>query len=215
MRSFTPIDNRFGLGDSELIKMRFNKPAKTTPKIKIIKKMRFQNPWYTYDSEVIMAKKSFVKNLSNLTLDENLQQLVIGEREILAEIIIYIREVDCRKMYLEFVYPSLFEYMTKRMNYSNASAQRRIDAARISFDVPEVLEHLESGDINLSQLSVMAQAIRFVDKSSQKVDFEIKENLVTQILGKDLSQTEVIVSDTLNIPIKEASRAKHQKDESV
>lgn len=162
-----------------------------------------------------MSKKSFVKSLSNLSLDNNLQQLVASEREILAEIILFVREVDCRKMYLEFGYPSLFEYMTKRMGYSNASAQRRIDASRLTADVPEVLEHLESGDLNLSQISVMAQALRQVDKSSQKVGAETKEHLLTQLLGKDLSQTEVIVSEALNVPIKEASRARHQRDESV
>lgn len=62
-----------------------------------------------------MNNKSFVKKLTDLIVDSNLHQLVVGEREILAEIIIYIREVDCRKLYLSFGYPSLFEYLTKRM----------------------------------------------------------------------------------------------------
>ncbi|OYZ17813.1 MAG: hypothetical protein B7Y39_14670 [Bdellovibrio sp. 28-41-41] len=162
-----------------------------------------------------MSKKSFLKGLTNLILDENLQDLVASEREILTETIIYIREVDCRKMFLSFGYPSLFEYLTKRIGYSNASAQRRIDAARLTQDVPEVIEHLESGEINLSQISVMAHLIRQAGKVSQKVDGETKENLVNTIAGKDLKQTEVIVSRTLNIPIQEGTKTKHQKDESV
>ena len=44
-----------------------------------------------------MSKKSFVKKLTDLIVDSNLRQLVTGEREILTEIIIYIREVDCRR----------------------------------------------------------------------------------------------------------------------
>jgi 5-methylcytosine-specific restriction endonuclease McrA len=118
-------------------------------------------------------------------------------------------------MYLEFGYPSLFEYLTKRMGYSNASAQRRIDAARLSKDVPKVLEHIESGEINLSQISMMAQATRDLAKNSEPASIETRERLVNEVLGKNLGQTEIIVSQTLNIPIKEGSKTKHQRDESV
>lgn len=162
-----------------------------------------------------MSESSFLKGLTNLTLDKNLQELIASEREILTEIITYIREVDCRKLFLSFGYPSLFEYLTRRMGYSNASAQRRIDAARLTRVVPEVLNHLESGEINLSQISVMTQAIRQVGKSSHTVDTEIKEHLVNTIAGKDLKQTEIIVSKTLNLQIHEGTKIKHQKDESV
>ena len=55
-----------------------------------------------------MSEKSFVKKLTDLIVDSNLQQLITGERDILTEIIIYIREVDCRRLYLSFGYPSLF-----------------------------------------------------------------------------------------------------------
>lgn len=162
-----------------------------------------------------MSTKPYLKILTNLILDQKLQELVACEREILSEIIIYIREVDGRKMFLSFGFPSLFDYLTKRMGYSNASAQRRIDAARLVQDVPNVLAHIESGEINLSQISVIAQAIRQVAKCSQKVDVETKESLINNIIGKGLNETEVIVSGALNIPIQEAARTKHQKDESV
>lgn len=162
-----------------------------------------------------MSEKTFVKKLTDLVVDSNLRQLITSEREILSEIIIYIREVDGRKLYLSFGYPSLFEYLTKRMGYSNASAQRRINVARLTSEVPEVMEHLESGEINLSQISLMTQAIRQVNKGADEVSTQTKEQLVADLLGKDLKQTEVIVSAALNIPIKESSKAKHQKDESV
>ncbi len=162
-----------------------------------------------------MSTPSVLIGLTNLTLDKHLQELITSEREILTEIITYIREVDCRKMFLSFGYPSLFEYLTRRMGYSNASAQRRIDAARLTRNVPEVLTHLESGEINLSQISIMALAIRQIGKNSHTVDTEIKEHLVNSIAGKDLKQTEIIISKTLNLQIHEGTKARHQKDESV
>ncbi|OYZ16076.1 MAG: hypothetical protein B7Y39_16160 [Bdellovibrio sp. 28-41-41] len=162
-----------------------------------------------------MSEKSCVKKLTDLVVDSNLRQLVTSEREILTEIIIYIREVDCRKLYLSFGYPSLFEYLTRRMGYSNASAQRRVNVARLSNEVPVVMDHVESGEIKLSQISVMAQAIRQVNRGSDKVSTETKEQLISELVGKSLNQTEVIVSAALNIPLKQHTKAKHQKDESV
>lgn len=91
-----------------------------------------------------------LKSLSNEKLDKNLQQLVHREREILSEILLHICEVDRRKLYLELAYPNLFSYMTEHLRYSAGSAQRRIDAARLSKEVPEIVESLESGSLNLS-----------------------------------------------------------------
>ena len=161
-----------------------------------------------------MFKKSFLSPLSNKNLDEKLNQLISSERELLTEIIIHIREVDSRKMYLDFGYASLFDYLTLRMGYANASAQRRINAARLSMEVPEVIDHIESGNINLSQISVMTQALRQVPKDS-KADSKMKEQILAELCEKTVAQSEVIVSKALNIPIKEFTKTKHQKDEST
>lgn len=161
-----------------------------------------------------MSTKSFLNALSNKALDEKLNQLVSGEREILTEIIIHIREVACRKMYLDFGYSSLFDYLTLRMGYANGSAQRRIDAARLSLDVPAVIDHIESGDLNLSQISVMAQAMRQVP-GDIKVDKETKEQLISELCEKTVAQSEVLISKALNTPIKDITKTKYQKDESI
>ena len=161
-----------------------------------------------------MSKKTFLNALSNKALDEKLSQLISGERELLTEIIIHVREVASRRMYLDFGYSSLFDYLTQRMGYANASAQRRIDAARLSMDVPSVIEHIESGDLNLSQISVMAQAMRQVSRDT-KVDTVTKEQIVAELCEKTVAQSEILVSKALNIPIKEHTKTTHQKDESI
>ena len=112
-----------------------------------------------------------LRKLSNQNLDSNLKQLVISEREILREILLHIVEVQRRRLFLTFGYSSLFCYLTQHIGYANGSAQRRIDAARLSFEVPEVIEKLESGEINLSQVSLLQKAIREVQSVSKvKVD---------------------------------------------
>lgn len=84
-----------------------------------------------------------LKALNNQTLDAQLKKLAISEREILSEILCHIVEVEKRKLYLAFGFCSLFEYLTKSIGYSQGSAQRRIDASRLSFEVPEVINNLQ------------------------------------------------------------------------
>ncbi|OYZ11967.1 MAG: hypothetical protein B7Y39_19000 [Bdellovibrio sp. 28-41-41] len=157
-----------------------------------------------------------LKKLTDQNLDNNLKELVAGEREILAEIILHIIEVETRKLYLKFGYASLFEYLTQHIGYANGSAQRRIDAARLAMFVPKVVDDLESGDLNLSQVSLIQKSIRAVQSESKtKVDQKTKEELVDLLSNKSFLESEILVSQVLDITPVEATKITNQKDESV
>lgn len=159
------------------------------------------------------------KNITDQTLDANLKSLVVSERELLSEILLHIAEVDRRLLYLHFGYPSLFEYLTKSIGYASGSAQRRIDAARLSFEIPEVITDLESGKINLAQVTLVQKAIREVQSQKKgtniKVSTQIKEALLNELANKSFSESEVLVGQALDIKLKVAPQLKYQKDESV
>ncbi|OYZ23873.1 MAG: hypothetical protein B7Y39_03165 [Bdellovibrio sp. 28-41-41] len=157
-----------------------------------------------------------LQKVTNQNLDANLKSLVASEREILAEILIHIVEVERRKLYLKLGFSSLFDYLTKSIGYANGSAQRRIDAARLSFDVPEVIDKLESGEINLAQVSLLQKSIREKQVISKtKIDVQSKLDLIEQLANKSFSESEVLVTRALDIQLKEQIKTNHQKDESV
>lgn len=157
-----------------------------------------------------------LKKLTDQNLDKNLKELVVGEREILAEIILHIIEVECRKLYLKFGYGSLFEYLTQHIGYANGSAQRRIDAARLAMVVPKVVRDLESGELKLAQVSLLQKSIRAAQlESKTKVDQKMKVDLVDLLSNKSLAESEVIVAQMLDIAPMETTKIKNQKDESV
>ncbi len=157
-----------------------------------------------------------LNNLTNQKLDEHLKSLVTSEREILSDILVHIKEVDRRKLFLVFGFGSLFEYLTKSVGYTNGCAQRRIDAARLSLEVPDVILKIESGELNLSQVAIVQKAIRVVQsKSGTKVNSAVKEKLVCDIATKSFSESEVIVAQTLNLELKDSTTTRHQKDDSV
>src|SRR6185312_13987659 len=93
------------------------------------------------------------KNLTDSELTEKIKSLAREERELTKNIIEHIAEIDRRKTFLAMAYSSLYEYLTKEIGYSAGAAQRRIDAARLLERVPEVAAKIESGAINLSQIS--------------------------------------------------------------
>lgn len=157
-----------------------------------------------------------LKNISNFALDQNLKSLISKERSILTDVLLHIVEVDRRKLYLSLAYPNLFEYLTKHIGYSNGSAQRRIDAARLSHETPEIVIDLENGSLNLSQVSLLQKAIRQTQvESKTKVTAQAKTQVLSELKNKSIAQSEVLISQAFNLQIKESPSIKHQQNESV
>jgi hypothetical protein len=150
-----------------------------------------------------------LQKLSNEELDQNLRNLVIKEREVLSEILEHILEIDRRKFFLKMAYSSLFDYLTKHLGYSAGSAQRRIDAARMLREVPELSQKLESGTLNLSQVSLVQKAIR------QRKAAVSKREILESLENKTFSQSQIIVARAFDLEIKEPTKITAQKDESV
>ena len=106
--------------------------------------------------------------------------------------------------------------MTEVMGYSNGPAQRRIDAARLSYEIPQLVETIESGALNLDQVRLMQQSIRQVAKESHRVvTSEEKIQVLSEIVGKSLAESEVIVASSFDVKIKKSVRIQKQADESV
>jgi len=99
------------------------------------------------------------------------------------------------------------------MGYDGGSAQRRIDAARLSHSVPSIIESLHSGDLKLSQITVLQKSLREI--KDQAITPEIKTELVEAIKNKSVHETQNIVAKALNIEIKQAPKFTAQADESM
>lgn len=100
------------------------------------------------------------KYLSLTQLNQRMKSLAGQERELLCEIIQTIQEVHRRKAYLELGYANLFSYLVEEVGYSEGSAHRRIEAARLVTEIPEALAEIKSGDLKLTQVSLLQKAAR-------------------------------------------------------
>ena len=142
-----------------------------------------------------MPSHVFLKSLSDQELIGSLKDLIAEEREIQTAILHYIREVETRKLYLQYGYGSLFTYLTEGLGYSEGSAQRRIQSMRLIHSVPEVEAKLESGEMSLSVASKVQSFIQNEDKrrkyeGEKPVTVEEKTALVEKLQGTSFRQCE-------------------------
>lgn len=106
-----------------------------------------------------------LKHLSDDQLISKTKLLAKQERELLTEVLHHLSEVGRRRLFSVLKYKSLFDYAVKELGYSDDQAYRRVKAAELLQQVPEIEQKIESGTLTLANLSVVASAIRM---SSEK-----------------------------------------------
>lgn len=121
----------------------------------------------TYDRLVLtsfLETKMNLKFLKDQVLLIQIKQLVYCERQLLTKILHHLREVERRKLFSDLGYQSLFEYAVKELKYSEGQAGRRIQAMRLLKEFPEIESKIETGKLNLSNLSQAQSYFREVQK---------------------------------------------------
>lgn len=157
-----------------------------------------------------------LSRLSNQELELRLKDLVQKERKFLHVILEHIREIDVRRLYLDKAYSSIYEYLTKELGYSGSAAMRRLEAARLLRDVPQVAERIQEGSLNLSQIGELSRAIKEKEKvSGDKVSALQQQELVEHVSGLTTGETQHELARVLDLPVKEFDTKKVQQDESV
>ncbi|MEK2688311.1 HNH endonuclease [Bdellovibrio sp. GT3] len=158
-----------------------------------------------------------LKTLSLNELDQRIKVLAQKEREILHEVLQAIKEVDSRRSYLNQGFGSLFEYLVRGVGYSEGSAQRRIDAARLIRELPQLADKIQAGEIKLSQISVVQKAVREVAKSKPdiRVSTMEKAELIESLISKSHAQTQHMMAEFFELPVLNSQSLKVQADESV
>lgn len=104
-----------------------------------------------------MQTAAALTKIKDSTLLDQVLNLVRREKEIVVEVIAYLREIELRKLHLARGYSSMFAFATDFLGYSEAEAHIRIQAARLSQVLPEVCDKIQSGELSLS-VAATAQA---------------------------------------------------------
>ena len=152
-----------------------------------------------------------LRGLTNAALLGGLSRLVGSGRQLLAEVVAHLAEVEERRLHLDSGYGSMFAYCTSRLGLSEDEACRRIEAARIARRHPDIFPLLASGQLSLSVIAMLKPYL---------VDTRSKE-LLELVSGKSATQARELLAARFPRPdvaskirkLPGAPLARHETDE--
>jgi hypothetical protein len=128
-----------------------------------------------------------LKHLSDRTLLAETKKFVAREREISLQLLHHLKEIERRRAFADLGYGSLFDYVTRELGYCDASASRRIRAARVLSQLPEIESKLESGALNLNHVAKAALLFKDEEIKDKKTQMEV----FSKIENKSSRETEI------------------------
>src|SRR5687767_4053850 len=96
------------------------------------------------------------QNHSNEQLIEELHASRSNELRSCVRVLRILQEVDRRRLFAELGYPSLFQFCVSALHLSEHAAFLRMTAARTARRFPVILEMLESGELHLTAIKLLA-----------------------------------------------------------
>ena len=97
-----------------------------------------------------------LETLPNAELIRALCQLVTKDRNVEADVLAHLGEVDARRLYLAEGCDSMFRFCTDVLHFSEPTAYQRIRVARVSRTYPIVLERIRRGEIHVAGVTLLA-----------------------------------------------------------
>jgi 5-methylcytosine-specific restriction endonuclease McrA len=126
-----------------------------------------------------------LKSLSDKELINQLKKLVSTEQNLTLQILPHLVEVERREIYLEKAYSTMTHYCVNELGYGESSASRRVRAARVIRDIPEVFELLKSRKLTLSAVVQMYGVLTP----------ENKDQLLPRLIGRSRSAIEHVLAE--------------------
>lgn len=119
-------------------------------------------------------------SLTDRELAVALHELAGKERASTIEILVHLAEFERRDLHLRLGYPSMFEYCTRGLGYSESSAVRRLQTARMARRFPEVYGAIERKELTVVTASMLSSVVtrenvsRLIEAARGKLQREVK-----------------------------------------
>jgi hypothetical protein len=130
--------------------------------------------------------------MTNRELDQQMAAQVSTERRAAKEIIQLIILAQKQKLCAELGFKDLADWLIRGHNMSERTAYRKIKAARLSQNVPGVLEKIENGQLSITKAVQVQSAIQTHEKfAREKLSVDYKAAIVQKIekMGAEVRQT--------------------------
>jgi hypothetical protein len=126
-----------------------------------------------------------LRSISDHQLLSDTDAIAVQDRKLTLTLLVHLHEIERRKLYAKRGYSSMFDYCTTRLRLSEGSAMRRIRTSRCLARYPELYPLLESGEVNLMSVALIARVLRPANAGA----------LIERIRGKSKREIEAIVAE--------------------
>src|SRR5512138_1804922 len=96
---------------------------------------------------------------SDQALVSEVSRLAGEERRATAQLVAVLAEFDARRLYLPAGCSSMFTYCTQVLHLSEHAGYNRIEAARAARRYPQILLRLDSGELTLTAVRLLAPCL--------------------------------------------------------
>jgi hypothetical protein len=130
-----------------------------------------------------------LKQLGDSRLLRECDGVVARSRAVTVELLACLAEVDVRQLYRQAGYPSMYSFCIGRYHFSEQSAYKRIQAARVARRFPALLAAIADGRLHLSGIVVLAPHLapdnveKLLDAATHRSKAEIEVRWLGSILG--------------------------------
>jgi hypothetical protein len=145
--------------------------------------------------QIDMSDRYRLVALGNEELVVAIASLVRRENELLSDLLAHLAELDERRLYLELGFTSMFAYCTDGLGLCKSSAYRRIAAARVCRQYPDVFARVAAGELQISVLATLSRyltienAAQLLDACSRKSCEQVEELLAIRFPKPDIADS--------------------------
>jgi hypothetical protein len=150
-----------------------------------------------------------LKLLTDDQLTSQMDRLARSERKITHLVLLHINEIEDRGIHLDRGFDGMYSYLTKGLGYSDGSAYRRLQSARLLKQVPSIATQIEDGRLNLSQLTQVQKSLGRHAEPARALE------ILNKLENKNSFETQKTLAIEMNTPVQMREHLKPQKDESV
>jgi hypothetical protein len=131
-----------------------------------------------------------VKKLTDRVLLYQMDLLNVHERKVTVLVLRHLREIECRRLFVDLGFSSMHVYCIKHLKYSESQTQRRLSSARLMTELPEIEKDIQAGSLNLTNLAKFQSFARAERIASHPLNKEEKLEMLSQIQNKPTRQVE-------------------------
>jgi len=147
------------------------------------------------------VRDSSMKHIS-YSIDENIQKLsdknLLTQTDLLAYehrknsvlLLRHLREIEVRRLFVDLGFSSMHKYCLQQLKFSEGETQRRLTSARLLAELPEIETKIESGQVNVTNLSKIQSFLRTEKAASQAFTKSQKLELIDNLQDKSTREVE-------------------------